>query len=558
MDPSSKLSSPLLPRTRTFFTRICSDVSHNSSDEEEEEEEEEESKYNFRKRKPVKYNKMIYTTQVLEQGLPRKASHAHESDTMRVTWENGFSTSEKESELPHNDNNSASRGSHVCDSGPEQYQDNLENRLRLRKKRRNKPILYKVRPRMSSLSQSNRRRRANRSYGVSSQKADDSSDCSSERETDSEDDNFAGSDTNSRRRAKTFDLGKVDLDSFAFKDKFADVVGLDHHIQTLTEMILWPLFYPKVFQIYNINPPSGVLFYGPPGTGKTMLVKAFVNEYSELLKKHSPGAKKKVSFYIKSSSDILSKWIGVAEKSLKKLFDEASKNAPSIIFFDELDGLAPMRTAKQDQSHISLVSTLLQLMDGIQRKHSVIVIGATNRIDDIDPALRRVGRFDRELFFDYPSLEAREKLFNHTFDTWTTRMNHYLSNDDMFNFSETSASVPPPDYSPALAKELAIVTEGYCGADLTGLTREAVVTMIRRVVDPKLPGSDVGHVTLQPSPGTMAVTSEDFIDALGHIHGSTNRQRHLSFEQHLKLIMEKYNPDPELYPFIGKVANKYL
>ena len=143
---------------------------------------------------------------------------------------------------------------------------------------------------------------------------------------------------------------------------------------------------------------GGVLFYGPPGTGKTLVARALVNECS------SPD--RRISFFMRKGADCLCKYVGESERQLRVLFEQAYQQRPSIIFFDEIDGLAPVRSARQDQIHASIVSTLLALMDGLDNRGEVVVIGATNRLDAIDPALRRPGRFDREFRFSLPTLEV--------------------------------------------------------------------------------------------------------------------------------------------------------
>lgn len=200
---------------------------------------------------------------------------------------------------------------------------------------------------------------------------------------------------------------KIELkDTFSIENVgWGDIYGLDDHLSTLQELVIWPLKYSQFFSKLGIGVSKGILFHGPPGTGKTMIARAL----AILLSESSPDGKK-VSFFTRSSSELLSKWIGEAEKGLKSLFQQAKANSPSIIFFDELDGLAPKRTAKQDQSHVSLVSTLLTLMDGLEGRGNVVIIAATNRIEALDPALRRPGRFDRELYFGLPKATVRKQL----------------------------------------------------------------------------------------------------------------------------------------------------
>ncbi|KAK4885527.1 hypothetical protein RN001_001798 [Aquatica leii] len=230
--------------------------------------------------------------------------------------------------------------------------------------------------------------------------------------------------------------------------RFSSVGGLDGHVQCLKEMILLPMMYPEVFKQFQIQPPRGVLFHGPPGTGKTLIARALANECSF--------GSRKVSFFMRKGADLLSKWVGESEKQLRLLFEQAQEMHPSIIFFDELDGLAPVRSSRQDQIHASIVSTLLALMDGLDNRGEVVVIGATNRIDAIDPALRRPGRFDRELFFPLPSRKERFEILNIHVSKWS------------------------PSPKPELLSFLAERAIGYCGSDLRALCSEAVIQSLRR------------------------------------------------------------------------------
>lgn len=219
--------------------------------------------------------------------------------------------------------------------------------------------------------------------------------------------------------------------SLAALDKIA---GMDGYVRKLKEMIVFPLIYPHLFLKLNISLPRGVLFHGPPGTGKTLMARLLASACST--------STRKVSFFMRNGSDCLSKWIGEAERNMRLLFKKAKECQPSIIFFDEIDGLAPERTGRQDQSHISLVSTLLALMDGLDDRGQVVVIGATNRIHSIDAALRRPGRFDREFFFGLPDEAARAKILKIHTSTWD------------------------PPIEEALATDLANRTSGYSGADM--------------------------------------------------------------------------------------------
>ncbi|XP_066152334.1 ATPase family AAA domain-containing protein 2-like isoform X2 [Euwallacea fornicatus] len=269
--------------------------------------------------------------------------------------------------------------------------------------------------------------------------------------------------------------------------RFNSIGGLDSHIECLKEMILLPMMYPEVFRQFQVQPPRGVLFHGPPGTGKTLISRALANECSF-------GARK-VSFFMRKGADLLSKWIGEAEKQLRLLFEQAAEMKPSIIFFDELDGLTPTRSSRQDQVHASIVSTLLALMDGLNDRGEVIVIGATNRIDAIDPALRRPGRFDRELFFPLPSKTEREDILKVHISKW----------------------VQPP--SDDLQKYLAENTVGYCGSDLRALCSEAVIQSFRRTY-PQVYDSEQ-RLLLDPS--KVMVEKIDFLRAKSMLIPSSHR-----------------------------------
>lgn len=227
---------------------------------------------------------------------------------------------------------------------------------------------------------------------------------------------------------------------------FSNVGGLQGHIDQLKEMVQLPLLYPELFTKFHVTPPRGVLFHGPPGTGKTLLARALANSIG------SGG--RKITFYMRKGADALSKWVGEAEKQLRLLFEEARRTQPSIIFFDEIDGLAPVRSSKQEQIHASIVSTLLALMDGMDGRGQVIVIGATNRPDNIDPALRRPGRFDREFYFPLPDVDGRRAILDiHTKD---------------WGLGE--------EFKNSLAQN----TKGYGGADLRALCTEAALNSIQR------------------------------------------------------------------------------
>lgn len=164
----------------------------------------------------------------------------------------------------------------------------------------------------------------------------------------------------------------------------------------------------------------------------------------------------RVSFFMRNGADCLSKWVGEAERTLRQTFEVAKQHQPSIIFFDEIDGLAPVRSSRQDQIHSSIVSTLLGLMDGLEARGQIVVIGATNRVDSIDPALRRAGRFDRELIFKLPNLVARKTIMGIHTRKWD------------------------PKPSDTLLDDIAARTVGYCGADLKSLCSESALSALRR------------------------------------------------------------------------------
>uniref|UniRef100_A0AAX7TET5 ATPase family AAA domain-containing protein 2 n=1 Tax=Astatotilapia calliptera TaxID=8154 RepID=A0AAX7TET5_ASTCA len=275
--------------------------------------------------------------------------------------------------------------------------------------------------------------------------------------------------------ASLADVDPMNLDPSV---RFDNVGGLSNHIQSLKEMVVFPLLYPEIFEKFKIQPPRGCLFYGPPGTGKTLVARALANECSH--------GDRKVSFFMRKGADCLSKWVGESERQLRLLFDQAYLMRPSIIFFDEIDGLAPVRSSKQDQIHSSIVSTLLALMDGLDSRGEIVVIGATNRLDSIDPALRRPGRFDREFLFSLPDKKARKHILEiHTRD-WN------------------------PKLSEPFLDELAEKCVGYCGADIKALCTEAALMALRRRY-PQIYGSsvklklDVASIVLGPGDFSKAM-----------------------------------------------------
>lgn len=268
---------------------------------------------------------------------------------------------------------------------------------------------------------------------------------------------------------------------------FDGVGGLEDHINQLKEMVSLPLLYPELFLQFHVTPPRGVLFHGPPGTGKTLLARALASSVS------SQG--KKVTFYMRKGADALSKWVGEAEKQLRLLFEEARKNQPSIIFFDEIDGLAPVRSSKQEQIHASIVATLLALMDGMDGRGQVIVIGATNRPDSVDPALRRPGRFDREFYFPLPGQKARRAIIDIHTKGWE------------------------PPLKLEFKDQLSELTRGYGGADLRALCTEAALNAVQGTY-PQIYSSDQ---KLLIDPSTIKVLAKDFMISVNKIVPASER-----------------------------------
>jgi len=225
--------------------------------------------------------------------------------------------------------------------------------------------------------------------------------------------------------------------------KWDDVGGLDDAKQELKEAVEWPLQNSAAFERLGIKPPTGVLLYGPPGTGKTMLAKAVANE-------------SKANFILVNGPELMSKWVGESEKAVRKIFEKARQTSPSIIFFDEIDSLVPKRGASQDSSGVTekVVNQLLTEMNGLQEMKDVVVIGATNRPDLLDSALLRPGRFDRIVLVSIPDAKSRKEVFK----LHTKKM---------------------PLGKDVKIDELVPKTEGYVGADIEAVCREAAMLALR-------------------------------------------------------------------------------
>jgi len=265
---------------------------------------------------------------------------------------------------------------------------------------------------------------------------------------------------------------------------YEDIGDMHEVIRKVREMVELPLRHPEIFERLGIEPPKGILLYGPPGTGKTLLAKAVANE---------SGA----NFYFINGPEIMSKWYGQSEENLRKIFEEAEKNAPSIIFIDEIDAIAPKREEATGEVERRVVSQLLTLMDGLKSRGKVIVIAATNRPNALDPALRRPGRFDREIEVPVPDRNGRLEILKvHT-------RNMPLAKDVNLEW-------------------LADITYGYVGADLMALCKEAAMNALRRVL-PEIKWKEEGELPKEVME-KLVVTKKDFEEALRVVEPSAMRE----------------------------------
>ncbi|MFB6254831.1 MAG: CDC48 family AAA ATPase [Halobacteriaceae archaeon] len=264
---------------------------------------------------------------------------------------------------------------------------------------------------------------------------------------------------------------------------YEDIGGLQNEIQRVREMVELPMKHPQIFQKLGIEPPQGVLLHGPPGTGKTLLAKAVANETS-------------ASFFSIAGPEIISKYYGESEQQLREIFEDAKEDSPSIIFIDELDSIAPKREDVTGEVERRVVAQLLTMMDGLEARGQVIVIAATNRVDAVDPALRRPGRFDREIEIGVPDEAGREEILRiHT---------RGMPLSDDVNLGR-----------------LADDTHGFVGADIESLTKEAAMRALRRY----LPEIDLDKEDVPPSLiDRMIVKRQDFKDALGEVEPSAMRE----------------------------------
>ncbi|ASJ04979.1 CDC48 family AAA ATPase [Thermococcus barossii] len=291
-----------------------------------------------------------------------------------------------------------------------------------------------------------------------------------------------------------------------------DVGGLEEVKQELKEAVEWPLKYPKAFQRLGIEPPKGVLLYGPPGTGKTLLAKAVATE-------------SEANFIGIRGPEVLSKWVGESEKRVREIFRKARQAAPTVIFIDEIDAIAPARGMEGDRVTDRLINQLLTEMDGIERNSGVVVIAATNRPDILDPALLRPGRFDRLILVPAPDEKARLEIFK----VHTRRV---------------------PLAGDVNLRELAKKTEGYSGADIEALVREAALLAMRRIMA-ELPAEIVEEES-EEFLEKLRVSRRDFEEALKKVKPSITpymMDYYRNFEESRKSRVEKRAAGPDYYTF---------
>ncbi|MBV7265841.1 CDC48 family AAA ATPase [Erythrobacter ani] len=264
---------------------------------------------------------------------------------------------------------------------------------------------------------------------------------------------------------------------------YDDVGGMEDTIRQLREMVELPLRYPELFTRLGVDPPKGVLLHGPPGTGKTRLAQAVANESD-------------AEFFTINGPEIMGSGYGESEKRLREVFEEATRAAPAIVFIDEIDSIAPKRTQVPGEAEKRLVAQLLTLMDGLEARANLVVIAATNRPDAIDEALRRPGRFDREIIIGVPDQSGRREILA----IHTRGM---------------------PLEAAVKLDELARITHGFVGADIAALTREAAIDAVRRI----MPRLDLDERTIpQDVLEDLCVTRDDFFSALKRIQPSAMRE----------------------------------
>jgi len=310
---------------------------------------------------------------------------------------------------------------------------------------------------------------------------------------------------------------------------YEDIGGLQEEIQRIREMVELPLRHPEIFQRLGIEPPKGVLLHGPPGCGKTLLARAVANE-------------SEANFFSINGPEIMSKFYGESEARLREIFQQAQQNAPSIIFIDELDAIAPKREEVTGEVERRVVAQLLALMDGLSGRGNVIVIGATNRPSALDPALRRPGRFDREVEIGVPDKQGRHEILQ-----IHTRGMPLAQDVDL--------------------KKLRDMTHGYTGADLASLARETAMKALRRY----LPEINLEEERIPPSVlEKMEIRMEDFVNAYKEITPTAMREVYIEVptihwadiggleevKQELREAVEWPIKNPEVFSRMGIRAPK--
>ena len=311
----------------------------------------------------------------------------------------------------------------------------------------------------------------------------------------------------------------------AFDVTYEDIGGLGSQIKLIRELVQLPLQFPQVYRQLGINSPRGLILYGPPGSGKTHLARAVANEVD-------------ARFYQINGPDVIGTFTGETEGNLRRIFDEAGHHAPSIVFIDELDALAPKRGETGSHSDTRAVTQLLSLMDGLKRVDAVIVIGTTNRVDSVDPAFRRPGRFDREIFVGPPDVAGRREVLE-------------------IHSREMPLSTGALDYLDEVAQR----TYGFVGADLMELCRDAGLSTLRR----STMNLENHRTAFNISPQDLRVEREDFETALAQVRPSAMRETLISVpdvgwceigglesvKQELQEIVELPLRDPQLFKTMG-------
>ncbi|NEK85975.1 AAA family ATPase [Blastococcus saxobsidens] len=311
---------------------------------------------------------------------------------------------------------------------------------------------------------------------------------------------------------------------------FEDVGGLTAQIREIREFVELPLVFPQVYRQLGINPPRGVIFHGAPGTGKTLLARSVANEINAEL------------FYI-NGPEVVGTFSGETEANLRKIFAEASLNPPSIIFVDELDAIAPARRMATSTTEARTVTQLLALLDGLKQAEGVLVIGTTNRVEAIDPALRRAGRFDREIHFPTPGTEAREQILR-------------VQTREMPLADDALAGLP------AIAER----AYGFVGADIMELSREAGLNALRRASTRFV---ESPSMATYPDAADLVVTRDDFDAALRVVQPAAMRESLITYPRvtwadigglehvkgRLRDLVEKPLRHPEVFERIGLSSN---